>query len=311
MIQENNENMIKTYTNEEIIERHLKRYISSPESVKTRRSCFNFFFDKKYFGFQKHISEISKNNLIDYFDWLNQKKCLSLTTKQLKWRLLKSLLTFCLEYYDDFNVKIPSKTVLNWNIMHKIPQSNKDIIMNREEVKKILDFLKINHFTYYLIFRIFAETGMRKGELINIDYDKVNLKKRYIDTFGKRGRKVYYISQDLRDYLSFFIESRKLKEVETKSLFLSKFSRRNSKRPLNIYLKGILRNLNLNEKVSCKTFRSTLNTLRFEMGCRDPILSILLCHSVQGVNFNHYVKLNYEKYLQLFDQWNPFQKIQI
>ncbi len=65
----------------------------------------------------------------------------------------------------------------------------------------ILEYINLNHFNYYLISRTFAETGMRKGELINIDYNNVNFKRRYIKTKGKMDISIYYISKNLVKYL--------------------------------------------------------------------------------------------------------------
>lgn len=301
---------ITGFTNEKIIKRHLLRYKASPESVKTRKSSLNYFFAQKYFNYNGHISDISKSTLVDYFDWLNQLTSISLSTKKIKWILLRSLLEFCMEYYDDFLIKIPTKTI-QWNINHKKPNSNKYIRLEKEEVKDLLIFMKINHFSYYLIFRIFAETGMRKGELINIDYDKVNLKKRFIDTHGKRGQKIYYFSQELEHLLDFYIESRKLKNYDTKALFVSKYSQRFSSRPFNIYLKIITEKIGIEKNITCKTFRSTLNTLRKIMGCSNEDRKILINHKTTDVNVNHYINLKWNEFIELFDKWNPYQDIQI
>lgn len=301
---------ITGFTNEKIIKRHLLRYKASPESVKTRKSSLNYFFAQKYFNYNGLISNISKSTLVDYFDWLNQLTSISLSTKKIKWILLRSLLEFCMEYYDDFLIKIPTKTI-QWNINHKKPNSNKDIRLEKEEVKDLLNFMKINHFSYYLIFRIFTETGMRKGELINIDYDKVNLNKRFIDTHGKRGQKIYYFSQELEHLLDFYIESRKLKNYDTKALFVSKYSQRFSSRPFNIYLKIITKKIGIEKNITCKTFRSTLNTLRKIMGCSNEDRKILINHKTTDVNVNHYINLKWTEFIELFDKWNPYQDIQI
>jgi len=301
---------ITEFTNEGIINRHLLRYKDSPESVKTRRSSLNYFFAQEYFNYNGHISEISKSTLVDYFDWLNQLTSISLSTKKIKWILLRSLLEFCMEYYDGFLIKIPTKTI-QWKINHKKPNSNKDVRLEKEEVKDLLTFMKINHFSYYLIFRIFTETGMRKGELINIDYDKVNLKKRFIDTHGKRGQKIYYFSQELEVLLDFYIESRKLKNYNTKSLFVSKYSQRFSNRPFNIYLKLITKKIGIEKNITCKTFRSTLNTLRKVMGCSNEDRKILINHKTTDVNVNHYINLKWHEFIELFDKWNPYQDIKL
>jgi len=163
-------------TNEKIKETYLNHYRHSKQSVKTRKSALNYFFSELYFGYREHTFKIDTNILIDYFDYLKHLDSLSLGSKKTKWTLLISFLNFCMEYYRKYNfiVVIPKHSI-NWNgIPHKEPETNKNIIMTKEEIEKILDYLKLSHFQYYLIFRIFAETGMRKGELIKIDYNKVN-----------------------------------------------------------------------------------------------------------------------------------------
>jgi len=62
--------------------------------------------------------------------------------------------------------------------------------MTKEEVNKILDYMYNNNYNYYLLFRLLAETGMRIGELLNLDCEDLNVKKRYVETEGKTGRKV-------------------------------------------------------------------------------------------------------------------------
>ena len=47
------------------------------------------------------------------------------------------------------------------------------------------------------------------------------------------------------------------------------------------------------------------------MGCPSEDRKILLNHKVKDVNIESYVKLNYEEYLQLYDDWYPYNDIQI
>ncbi len=303
-------NKLTILKNEEIIEKYLYRYRHSPQSIKTRKYNLNYFFNKKYFGYSGHIFEIDKRSLMDYFDYLNHLETISLRTKKMKWTILRTLLEFCMEYYDDFMIKIP-KNSIRWQNIHKEPVTNKDIVMTKEEVKKILTFLKNNHYTYYLIFRVFAETGMRKGELIAIDYDKVDLKKRYIDTKGKTGKKVYYLSKDLCNHLDVYLEERKLKNVETKVLFLSNNLKRFSNRPFNLYLKTVLNKLRIKKNITCHTFRKSLNTFRKLMDCPKEDRKILINHKTKDINVNAYVKLKYNEYLDLYDKWYPYSNLNL
>jgi len=303
-------NNLTRLTNDEIIEKYLDGFRHSNASISTRKSCLNYFFDKKYFGFDGHISEIKKSTLIDYFNYLNQLKTISLGPKKMKWTFIKGLLEFCMEYYDDFLIAIPKHTI-KWKPIHKEPNSNKDVVMTKKELKEILEYLKGYHYSYYLIFKTFADTGMRKGELIAIDYDKVNLKKRYIETKGKTGRKIYYISKDLSNHLNVYLEERKLKNVETKALFLSTWLKRYNLRAFNEFLKPRLDELGIKKNITCHTFRKSLNTFRKLMDCSKENRKLLINHKTKDVNVNSYVKLNYSEYLDLYDKWYPYSNLNL
>ena len=301
-------NNIRDYSNDMVIEKYVSYYRHSKQSVRSRRACLRYFFDKKYFGFNHKICEVAKSNLVDYFDYLNHKSNISIKTKIMKWSILKSFLQFCMEYYDNFLVVIP-RSMVKWKKIHKEPNSNKDVVMSKHEVLKILSWLKKHNYKYYIIFRIFTETGMRKGELINIDYADVNLGKRYIKTKGKSGRVVYYISRKLRYLLRLYMIEREKVVTETGALFISNKLGRYSERPFNKYLEKVLGEVGIRKNVTCKTFRSTLNTLRKLMGCSGENRRILMNHKTADVNVNHYVKLSYNNFIRLYDRWNPFRKI--
>ncbi len=300
---------IENKTNKQLIEQHLKRY---DNSANTRLSALRYFFGKEQndacFGFNGKVYEVSKADLMDYFDWLNNLKTISINTKKLKWTILSSFLEYLMEYYDDFLIKIPKKT-LTWKKIHKEPDSNKDVVMTKEEVKQILDYLKLNHYIYYLIFRTFTDTGMRKGGMRNIDYNNVNIEKRYIKTKEKSGRVVYYVSKDLAKHLNIYLEDRKLKNIETKAFFITNRRNRFGARAFNLYLKKVLDKLGIETNITCHTFRRTINTLRKQMGCPKEDRKILLNHKTKDVNINSYVKLRYDDFIKLYDKWNPYQDI--
>lgn len=300
--------------NKEIIDEYLDTFRSSEQSQATRKSCLNYFFESKYFGYKGHVFDIGKKSLLKYRDYLNHLETISLSTKKTKWTILKSFLTFCEDCYEEeYNVSFKFPHKKDWNKVHKEPKSNADVFLTIEEIKTIIDYLKRINFKYYLIFRFFAESGARKGGIINLDYDKVFLKERYFKTIEKNGRVVYYFSEGLRDYLDIYLKERKLIKTETKSLFLSSHLKRFNNRGFNLFLKKIIYKLGIEKNVTCHVFRRSLNLLRFEMGCPDEIQKTLINHSVPGVTFNNYVKkgLDYAKFLNYFDQWNPYKKANI
>jgi integrase len=245
--------------------------------------------------------------VIDYFDYLNQKDDLCLATKINKWNYFRSFLQFCMEYYD-LVIVIP-KYCVHWKPIHKQPNSNKDVVMTKEEVKRILSHNFHYNYYYYIILRLFAETGMRIGEFLSINVQDVHTEKRYVETQGKTGRKVYYYYKGLAKHLTIYLKEREMKECPCKALFLSTLRSRYARRSINKYIQNCVKRLGIDKWISSHTFRRTLNTLRKRMGCSNENRRILLNHAVSDVNYACYVKLNYDDYIKLYDTWNPYKNI--
>ncbi|MFW9878054.1 MAG: tyrosine-type recombinase/integrase, partial [Candidatus Thorarchaeota archaeon] len=277
-------------TNQQIIDRYLKRFSHSKASQSMRKYALQYFFRSKFFGYHGHIFSLTKRDVIDYFDYLNHLGTISLQTKKNKWNIFRSFLQFIMEYYDDLVIIIPHYSI-QWKPLHKKPDSNKDVVMEKEEVKQILDHIYHRNYNYYILFRLLAETGMRIGELINLDCKDVNVKKRYVEVEGKTGRKVYYFSEGLAMHLTIYLKERMSKDTDTQALFLSIQKKRYALRTINHYTRKCVIRLNIEKWISCHTFRRTLNTLRKRMGCPKEDRKILLCHKVSDVNFSCYVKL--------------------
>ena len=295
-------------TNQQIIDRYLRRFSHSIKSQSTRKYALEYFFRPDNFGYNGHIFNMTKRDVIDYFDYLNHLDTIVLQTKINKWMIFRSFLQFIMEYYDDVVIVIP-RYCTRWKPIHKKPDSNKDVVMTKEEVKKILDYTYYNNYNYYIFFRLLAETGMRIGEFLNLDCEDVNVKKRYIEAEGKTGRKVYYFSEGLARHLEIYLKERISKETDSNALFLSIQKKQYALRTINHYIRNCVIRLDIEKRISCHTFRRTLNTFRKRMGCPREDRKILLCHKVSDVNFSCYVKLNYYDYIQLYDKWNPYKNI--
>ena len=204
-------------TNEEIVRKYINRYKHSKRSWETRKYNLKYFFETRYFGYSGHVFDLRKRDVIDYFDYLNHKEDICLQTKINKWNTFRSFLQFVMAYYDELVIVIP-KFSINWKAIHKIPKSNKHVVLTVEGIKKILNYCKNYRYIYYIIYRVFTETGMRMGELRSIDLEDVNVEKRYLKVRGKTGRKVYYISRGLAKHLALYLQERKMKPSDCKAL---------------------------------------------------------------------------------------------
>ncbi len=292
-------------SNQQIIDRYLKRFSHSKPSQSMRKYCLRYFFSPIYYGYDKHIFKIKKRDTLNYFDYLNQLNTISLQTKKNKWNIFRSFLQFIMEYYDDFVIIIPRYSI-QWKPIHKKPYSNKDVVMTKEEVNKILSYSYKNNYYFYLILRLLAETGMRIGELLSINSGHLNIKKRSVETIGKTGENIYYYSKGLANHLKIYLKERMCYSIDTKKLFLSINKQRLTQRSINRYIRYVVTHLNIDKYITAHTFRKTLNTLRKRMGCHTEDRKILLCHKVVDINFDYYVKLNYNDLIQLYDKWNPY-----
>ena len=124
---------------------------------------------------------------------------------------------------------------------------------------------------------------------------------------------VYYISKELTDLLlNDYLTKRReidIKDNLGKPLFVSSHNKRYFVDSLNKIMKRALKYLEIEKRINIHTFRKTLNTFRFDMGCPDKYLKILLNHKLKDINFDHYVsdKAKSEKFLKMYDEYNPYK----
>lgn len=215
-----------------------------------------------------------------------------------------------MEYYYkfDFLVKIPKKTI-NWRGTNGSGNKKVKDLIEKSDLERLLLHFKFRNTKHYLIFRLFAETGMRKSELRNVKINDLDLEKRTIKSFGKTEDVVYYFTKDLAKFLKQFISGRKKVDVNSNILFLTKYFKKYSDRSFNLLLKEACNNLGIESHITCHTFRWTINTYRKLMGCSGEDRKILLNHHVQGVNVQNYLILDYATYISMYDQYNPYTEL--
>ncbi len=339
----------------------LENYIDMKKKGASKsnfRSTINIFF--KFH--KKSLSEIQKVDIMNFYDLLNNDEHYVKDTKKMifsnvKQFLLRVLVQLESEILSDKSLKLEERlsnqmritSILNYiyngkNFSfkqgnHNInSDSNRDVILTNDEVVDIVQYFKMidnNSLrnNKYLMIRLLAETGMRRGELISIDLKtRVNshtenledtLRKRYVRTTGKtselRGDKTYYISeelaQDLLTYLKFRkeIEFNKAKKPNEKfePFFLSSWRIRCSTNYLSMHLRGAIKFNNVVDeegvfkRVGTHTFRKTINTLRAKKGCPAGLMERLLNHKLT-VNQKYYNKMADEELVKEFDIYNPF-----
>ena len=301
--------------NQELVNHYLSFYQHSKQSVKMRKSSLKYFFNNKNFNYQGHIFDLTTQILKNYFKYLKNLDSVNITTRKNKWRILTSFLEFTKEDYSEkynFFIVIPKKTI-NWegSKNKKAPiKSNKKVYATKEELKRILEYFETRNFKHYLIFRTLIETGMRKGELINAKISELNLEKQYLNTMkGKTGEKYYFFSEELPKLLKMYLNERKGINTNLECLFLTKkFKKYNDKR-FNTILKEAYKKINITKRITCHTFRRTINDLRKDMECPNEDRKILLGHKTLDVNVESYTSSDFKKLRNLANKWNPYKDL--
>jgi integrase len=219
-----------------------------------------------------------------------------------------------MEYYNAKGYKvyivIPTKTISWKGAVHKTDEvdTNANVIATKGEIEKMLNYFKIRNFKHYLIFRIFTETGMRLGELVNAKYNEFNHKFRHFNLKeGKTDEKLYNVSKDLARIIRRYITTRKKMDINKEYLFLSNRLKKYSNRSFNLILSRARKKLGIKKNITTKTFRKTLNTLRKkELGCAKEDRERLMGHKTNDVNINNYTIYDYKDNMELFDRYNPY-----
>lgn len=295
-------------SNTELIQDYIDYYQHSKQSQKTRKSALNYFFVK--YGYKGNILDLSTKDLRSYFTWLKNLEGINLTTKRNKWNLLTSFINWLMEDEENnFLLKIPSKRV-NWNgTSNKTNRSNKKVYATKEQLIKILDYFQERNITRWLIFKIFTHTGMRKGELINLRIDEINIEDRHIHLYiGKTSEKHYFLPKNdfFLTMLKSYYKSRKSLNTLKDHFFLnSRFDPFNI-RTFNKWLLAAREKINITDRITCHTFRRTLNDYRKVMNCPLEDREVLLGHKTQNVNINGYTQTDISRLRRLYDKWNPY-----
>ncbi|MFW9879768.1 MAG: tyrosine-type recombinase/integrase [Candidatus Thorarchaeota archaeon] len=332
--------------NKTIIQKYLDHYNHSPQSRKMRESNLRFFFgeyfplgngtkSKTWFNYDGHIFDIDNEKIIDYFDYLKTLDTVSITTRKNRWHIFISFLNYTMYIYRKYNfiiAKPPKEFVSFENAVSKKTKvkSNRKIFATKEEIQKILDYLNAHNFKHYLIFRIFVETGMRKGELINAKYTELEPEERFINPEkGKKDEKYYFFTESLAKLLKIYLQERKSLKIQKNFLFLTNGFEKYSNRAFNLILKGniskgkngeliehigVLDAIGIDKvqrNITCHTFRRTINDFRKDMGCPNEDRKILLGHKIRDVNVRSYTNSDYKRLRILFDKWNPYKDLKL
>lgn len=198
-------------------------------------------------------------------------------------------------------------------------RSNKDLFLNKEESVIFLRQLKLFSFKHYLIARLMLGSGLRIGDVTNIEIRNLDLQNRKVKTKTKTGWKTYFFNENTSKELAFYLVQRdKITEEFPKGTPKKKqidhllLNHANMKIKTHSYTRqfsrlvkkaGCQKSVVVGDKerfISCHTCRRSFSTIRKNMGQIRDEISFLLGHTIQNIT-DLYIKMTYEQQLAIFD----------
>lgn len=248
---------------------------STLTSYRTDLSQVLLFFKMKKYS--TNINDISTIQVREYINYMKFEKQLHTNTIRRKIHSLSSLFTFCLQ--NELIVKNPMFPI-------SAPKEEKclPIYLNQAELERLLEApLKYNRLENHkkrdlAMLATLAFTGVRKTELLNLDWSDIDFGTRTITVRqgkGKKDRKIPIIPP-LDEYLWNYLQERL--PLSNQSIFISDHGTRISSSNYHVIFKRYVRKAGLDSKISSHKIRHTFATLMYQNGVDIKTIKELLGH---------------------------------
>ncbi len=260
----------------------------------------------KFLQFEKGLSENTisayKNDLKQYFSFLKKinKTIHNVSSEditeflwQLKQQNLKSNSIYrkssCVTQFHKFLISEnittnnPVEGMMRPKLQRKLP-----MVLTVEEVDKLLSFKpkKFNDIRNKAMIEVLYATGLRVSELVNLTFDQLDLKNRFIRVIGKGGKeRIVLLNKKSVEVLKEWIKLRdkkfagKINKEYEKFVFLSKLGRPISRIDFWEQLKNYVKQAGIQKNVSPHTLRHSFATHMLKYGADLRVVQELLGHS--------------------------------
>jgi site-specific recombinase XerD len=280
--------IIEQVTNEELVNQEndelLTAFLSakkiegcSAKTIKYYKSTINHLFDE----IGKTTAEITANDIRSYLAYYQEQKKSSKVTIDNMRRIFSSFFSWLED--EDYIVKSPVRRIHKVRTDTLVKEVINDECMEllRDNCTEIRDLAMID---------LLASTGMRVGELVQMNIDDVDFQERQCKVFGKgnKEREVYFNAR-AKIHLQQYISQR---EDDNPALFVSFSSphKRLSISGVEVRLRTLGRRINL-PKIHPHKFRRTLATMAIDKGMPIEQVQRLLGH-VKIDTTLHYAMVN-------------------
>ena len=250
-------------------------------SVKTIEYYKNIIL-KMTMSIEKLIKNITTEDLRKYLSEYKEENNSSLTTIDNMRRIFSSFFAWLED--ENYIVKSPARRI------HRVKTAK--IMKNTfsdENIEQMRDLCK-NDIRNLVLIELLLTTGMRVGELVNLNISDINFEERSCIVLGKgnKQREVYFDAKT-KIHLQEYLENRNDNEI---ALFVSKNKphQRLSISGIELIIRNIGKNINIDKAYPHK-FRRTLATMAIDKGMPIEQVQKLLGH-VKIETTMHYAMVN-------------------
>ena len=172
---------------------HLERNDYSKRTIETYINTLKKFlsFIDKYYSRIDKISQVTKNVILDYYDYLKEKvnfkgRLLTSGTISHKLTVLKSFFSFL--YFEDYIINNPTGNIR----LPRVENTLNNKVLSEEEIFKIIDSIKPitpENIRDRSIVELLYSTGIRTSELAEIKIYDIDLKQQVLTVVKGKGNK--------------------------------------------------------------------------------------------------------------------------
>lgn len=208
-------------------------------------------------GVELKLESISKAVVRSYLLWLKSKGYSNASIAR-KANSLRSFLNYCVN--EELIPSSPARDLALLKTDKKIPE-----YLNKDEVKRLLETLNTKPGRYQLrdkaLIYLLIYTGMRRTEVINLDWDDVDFDKGTIKVRGDKGNKdrIVPMNEKLNKVLWTYLKPGL--PLRDRALLHSMYGQRITKMPFAAIVKNYVKKAGIKKKVSPHTLRHTFATL--------------------------------------------------
>lgn len=163
-----------------------------------------------------------------------------------------------------------------------------DPIKNKEDIKKISEYLEKKNLMYWTIFIIGLNSGLRISDILNLNISDVKNKK-YIGIYEQKTRKFkkFPINDEFKKALDIYLQFRENQKYRSKALFVGKFGHRLCRSQVYRFLNEACSELNIQINVGTHTLRKTFGYHYYLKTQNLTMLQKIFNHSTPAVTLSY------------------------